>query len=411
MISRHGLLLAGLAVLIAAPLAVESAVAAQPASGTQSGKPQAAQQQMTIGYIELADDPRYDPQRAYDRIQVRPLGRPFDGAREGVAEAAAIGRVVGTGFAIRRASGKSVDDLAATVSAWLQQDVHFVITDLTAGALLSMADRFKSKPILFVNASAPDDRLRGKDCRANIVDAIPSDAMAADALMQYLVSKKWRNILVLQGPLARDRDIAAAVSRSAKRFGTRIVAVKPFRLTNDPRLREQSNVALMSAGDDYDVVWVIDSDGDFARYVPYQTNRPRPVVGSAGLVATAWAWPWDAHGALQLEHRFEKLAGRRMAALDWAAWAGVKALVEVVLRTRTTDYDRVRSYLLSDRMNIDGYKGNPMSFRSWDHQMRQPMLVATSNAVVARAPIAGFLHRSNDLDTLGIDRPESACGF
>jgi ABC transporter substrate binding protein (PQQ-dependent alcohol dehydrogenase system) len=228
--------------------------------------------------------------------------------------------------------------------------------------------------------------------------------------MQYLVSKKWRNILVLQGPLPRDKEIAAALARSAKRLGATLTT-KPFQLTNDPRLREQSNVALMTAGGGEDVVWVIDSDGDFARYVPYQVNQPRPVVGSAGLVAQAWTWAWDEHGALQLEARFEKLAGRRMDSEDWAAWAAVKALVEASLRTNSTDFAKLRDFLLGNRLSIDGYKGNPMSFRPWDHQMRQPMLIATENAVIARAPIAGFLHQTDVLDTLGVDKPESRCAF
>lgn len=371
----------------------------------------AAPRQMRLGYVELTVDPRYDPQRAHDEVAVRPLGRPFVGAREGVEESAQIGRVIGVEFSLTRAREDTVDALAAAVSRWLDDGIHFVIADLPAAALLDLADRFRGRAVLFFNAAAPEDRLRGAACRANVAHTIPSEAMRSDALMQYLVFKKWRKILVLQGPLEADRDAAAAVARSAKRFGASIVAVKPFRLTRDPRQREQSNVSLMTAGEDYDVAWVIDSDGDFARYVPYQINLPRPTVGSAGLVATGWTWSWDSHGALQLENRFDKLAGRRMAAVDWAAWAAVKVVVQAVLRSRATDFEPVRDFLLSDRLTADGYKGNPMSFRHWDHQLRQPMLIATGNAVIARAPLAGFLHRSNNLDTLGIDEPESTCRF
>jgi YVTN family beta-propeller protein len=50
-----------------------------------------------------------------------------------------------------------------------------------------------------------------------------------------------------------------------------------------------------------------------------------------------------------------------------------------------------------------------LSVRPWDHQVRQAILLAAPHSVVADAPIEGFLHRTNQLDTLGDDEPESAC--
>jgi ABC transporter substrate binding protein (PQQ-dependent alcohol dehydrogenase system) len=235
--------------------------------------------------------------------------------------------------------------------------------------------------------------------------------METDALVQYLVSKKWRNILVLQGPLPADKMIVDALQRSAQHFGARITEVKPFVLSNDPRNRDRSNVALITAGGRYDVLYVADSDGEFARYVPYETNDPRPVVGSTGLTALAWHWAWERQGAPQVNARFEAAADRRMAGVDWAAFVAVKAVVQSVLRSKSTEFEPVRDYLLGDKMNLDGTKGNPMSVRAWDHQLRQPLLLATGNAVLERAPIEGFLHQTNELDTLGVDAPETACKF
>ena len=50
-----------------------------------------------------------------------------------------------------------------------------------------------------------------------------------------------------------------------------------------------------------------------------------------------------------------------------------------------------------------------MSVRPWDHQLRQAILLAAPYEVVANAPVEGFLHRSNVLDTLGDDEPETPC--
>lgn len=367
--------------------------------------------EVVIGYVQLSDDPRYDEDYAYAEVPIRPLGRPLPGVEIGVADAEQIGNVVGVRFSADSATGATVDDVVDVVAAWAGAGVHYVVADLPAATLIELADRVAGEDVILFNVSASEDELRGESCRANVVHVIPSHAMLADALMQYLASLRWNRVLILQGPLEGDAALVEALQRSAGRFGADVVDVRPFVLTNDPRQREQSNVALVTEGSNYDVVLVADTDGEFARYVPYQTRTPRPVVGTAGLVPKAWHWSWERHGAPQLEARFELATGRRMDDSDWAAWASVKAVVQSVLRAETTDFDAVRDYLLGERMNLDGVKGNPMSVRAWDNQVRQPILLATGNAVIARAPLSGFLHQTNDLDTLGIDAPETLCNL
>jgi ABC transporter substrate binding protein (PQQ-dependent alcohol dehydrogenase system) len=187
--------------------------------------------------------------------------------------------------------------------------------------------------------------------------------------------------------------------------------VKDFLLGNDPRQRDQNNIALLTSTPEHDVVFLADSDGEFGRYVPYQTSHARPVVGTEGLVAAAWHWTWERHGAPQLNQRFEKRAKRTMRAADWATWAAVKSIVESVARTGSTDFPALVRYLKSDELTLDVYKGTPASFRPWNNQLRQPILLHTHNAVIERAPLPQFLHSANDLDTLGFDAPESACKF
>jgi ABC transporter substrate binding protein (PQQ-dependent alcohol dehydrogenase system) len=236
--------------------------------------------------------------------------------------------------------------------------------------------------------------------------------MLTDSVVQYLVSKNWRNILVLQGPSEADAETAASLQRSVAFFGARVVDTRPFLLSNDPRAREEGNMALVTAGANYDVAYVIDNDGEFARaYAPYQATTPRPVVGASGLVPLAWHWSWERSGAPQVNDRFEDLHGRRMDDRDWAAWIAVRAVTQGALRSQSTEYQAMLDFILGERMNLDGAKGFPLSVRPWDHQIRQSIVLATGNAVIALAPIEGFLHQTNDLDTLGVDAPQSECRF
>ena len=269
----------------------------------------------------------------------------------------------------------------------------------------------KDLDVLLFNISARDDVLRQEQCQSHLLHVIPSHAMTTDALAQYLISKKWREALVLTGPRTEDEQLTAAFGRSANRFGMEIVERRPFVLSNDPREREKNNVALLTAGADYDVVFVADTDGEFARDVPYHTVQPRLVVGSEGLAAAAWHWAWERHGAPQLEKRFQKKAKRPMRDFDWAAWMAVKAVVEAVLRTEGGDFSAVRDYLVGPEIVLDGFKGNRVNFRPWNRQMRQPLLLVTHNWVVERAPLRGFLHQTNNLDTMGFDERDSQCEF
>lgn len=367
----------------------------------------------TVGFLGLSEDPRYDEDRVYARIQLRPRGDVAAAAEVAIEEAQITGRVIKVDFGLEQHRGPDVADLVAKVREWRdEKNIRFFILDLPADAVAELAAQTKADRVVFFNATAPDNRLRGEACSRHVMHTAPSHAMQMDALVQFLVSKRWTRVLLLAGPLAEDALIAAAFEKSAKKFGVKISDRRPFVLSNDPRQRDRNNVALLTAGGkDHDVVFIADSDGEFGRYVPYQTNRPRPVVGTTGLVPSWWHWSFERYGAPQLNSRFERAAGRRMVGQDWAVWVAVRALVQSVLRSRTTEFETVAAFLRSERLRIDGFKGPALNFRPWNNQLRQPILISTHNALIQRAPIEGFLHTTNTLDTLGDDEPDSACRF
>lgn len=362
-----------------------------------------------FGYLELNKDARYDERRLFFRTLSRPLGPPFAGAEVAIREARFVGQALGVSFELERARGADAAALLAELDRLHGEGVRYFLLDAPGNVVAEIAQRTRGRELLLFNVSAPDDALRQAQCQAHLYHTIPNHGMQTDALVQFLVSRKWRNVLMLQGPLDDDKLIGAAFEASARRFGLKLVDKRDFVLSNDPRQREQGNVSLLTSGPDYDVVFVADSDGEFARSVPYATVRPRPVVGAEGLVAEAWHWAWPRHGAPQLSGRFEKHAKRPMASVDWGAWIAVKAVIEAVVRTENADFPALVAYLGGDEITIDGFKGNRLGFRDWDRQLRQPLLIATHNAIIERAPIEGFLHQTNNMDTLGFDRRDSQC--
>ncbi len=389
----------------AAMLAILSLPASGPAAASEAAP-------FPIGYLELTGDRRYEDKRAYARIRIKPHHRPFPGALLALRDSRVLGRAAKVRFSLEKAEAADAAGLVQEISRLHgEKGVRFFLIDAAAEVLGAVAKATAGRDLLLFNVSAPDDALRGAQCRSNLMHMIPSRAMLTDAMAQYLVARKWRDVLLLKGPLPADAALARAFQVSARRFGVRVIASRDFVLGNDPREREKNNVALLTAEDDYDVVFIADTDGEFGRNVPFQTHLPRPVVGTEGLIAGAWHWTWERHGAPQLNQRFEKLAKRRMEGTDWAAWAAVRVVAESVVRTQSTDVMAVAAYLRGDALTLDGYKGNPSSFRPWDNQLRQPILLHSANAVAARAPIKGFLHPAENMDTLGYDKGDRKCRF
>ena len=365
--------------------------------------------EVRIGFLSLDADPRYDEDFVYARIELRPTGNALAGARLGIADSAMLAEATGNSFVLDPQSAADVAGLTAKVQAMAAAGVRGGILDLPGDTVDQLAAATKDLPVTLVNATAPEDQLRNR-CYPNLLHTAASDRMTADALVQYLRTRNWQRILLLVGEEPRDRLVADSFRAAAERYRLKIVEERPFVLSNNPENREENNLLLLTGGADYDVIYLADSRGEFGRYLPYATQLPRLVVGSTGLVATEWHWSLERYGAPQVNSRFETQAGdRRMAGQDWSTWIAAKAIATAYAKARSADPAEVDTYLRGPRLKVDGSKGVSMNFRPWDGQLRMPVMLATHNAVIALAPLDGFLHQTNNLDTLGTDEPEHKC--
>jgi len=292
----------------------------------------------------------------------------------------------------------------------LGDDFALVVLNVKSDQINRLADAPAAKNKLLFDATSSDDELRGSLCRKNVLHLLPSRAMRADALAQYMLKKRWQKWFLVVGPQPEDQLYAAAIKRAAKRFGLKIVAEKAWTNTYDARRSAQSDVPVFTQDqDDYDVLVVADEQGLFGEYLDYRTWIPRPVIGTQGLIATAWHRSHENWGAVQLQNRFKTAANRWMDEEDYAAYLAVRAIGEASVRSKSNQLSAIRDYMLSDAFALQGYKGMPLSFRSWDGQLRQPVLLAAPRSLVSVAPVEGFMHPKTELDTLGYDQPETLC--
>ena len=366
--------------------------------------------EVSIAYVERLDDPLYADTKGYAGLYTVEHRSPLAAAELALADSAATGAAIGVKFTLlRRTLSKGEDPSAALQALSSQRGIAAAILYLPLEEMLAAALASAAKPLIVFNARHQDVDLRQRACRTNLFHTLPSLDMLADGLAQGLVARNWTKILVLEGATPGDAAFSAAFQDSAKKFGLSIVDVRKFVLGNDPRQREQNNVRLLTGGAPYDVVFVADTTREFAPFVPYNTMDPRPVIGSEGLVPVAWHIYWERHGAPQLNRRFAKHAGRPMTDEDWATWVAVRAITEALVQNRKTPRRPLAEALLDPNLTLELYKGFPGSFRPWNRQLRQPILLVTHNAVVGLTPVEGALHQFNTLDTLGIDEPQFHC--
>jgi ABC transporter substrate binding protein (PQQ-dependent alcohol dehydrogenase system) len=349
------------------------------------------------------------------------LERPAPNAGLAGAELAAAdnnttGKFINQSYSIRDVKVGPGEDAASAAMALAGEGITLVVTDLPADALLKAADAGRTKGILFFNAGATDDSLREENCRANIIHAAPTRSMLADGLAQYLVWKRWPKWVLVSGSHPADKLWAEALKRAATRFGAKIARELVFedkggaRQTDSGIAEIQQQIPAFTQGlPDYDVLVAADENEVFAAYLPYRTQSARPVAGSAGLEPTSWDPSMEQWGATQLQNRFIKLFSRRMTALDMQAWTAVRMIGEAVTRTKSAEEQKVRDYLLSPDFLLGAFKGQGLTLRPWNLQLRQPILLSDGRNIVSISPQQGFLHPVSELDTLGYDKPETKC--
>jgi ABC transporter substrate binding protein (PQQ-dependent alcohol dehydrogenase system) len=355
--------------------------------------------------IQPADDSRLERTRTERAYLGHPGGPAEQGLKVALDEAKFELEAGKTAVALDVKAAADAATARAAAQAADKAGAAVIVTDLDAASTLAVADAVKL-PVLNVGNAA--DALRQSDCRANLFHLLPSERMRSDALAQALVARKWSNVLVLAGPSAEDALRAATAQASIKRYGLKVVATKAFKISADPRERDLANPLLLSGGGlQYDAVWVIDSDGEFARSLPYRTSLPRPVVGDAGLAALAWHAQFERFGAPQVVRRFAKANNRTMTAHDFASWMAGRALTAAAIAAPNGPNAAWAKALAANE--LDGSKGVTMSFRPWDGQLRQPLLLTDGQGVIGSAPAEGVLHPKNALDTLGADAPEKLC--
>ena len=308
------------------------------------------------------------------------------------------GHLEGQNFELVDVPVRKGADLAAALDGLAAKGVKLVMTDLPADGVLTLADAGRAHGMTIFNLAAPDDSLRQQDCRDNLIHVAPSRSHAGRRGRRSIWCGRngragsWCTVRTPATSCWRMR-IAAPPNASARK----IVAEKlsedtgGSRQTDSGVVQTQQQMPVLTQGaPDYDVLVAADENEVFAGYLPYRTWDPRPVAGSAGLEPVTWDASSESWGGAQLQNRFIRLFHRRMMPLDMQAWTGVRMVGEAASRTDSSDPDKIMAYMKGPQFGVAAYKGQSLTLRDWDLQLRQPILLADGRTVVSISPQPGF---------------------
>ena len=349
-------------------------------------------------------------------LDIAPTDDGVAGAKLGIADNNTTGKFVHQSFTLELVENASADELVSAAAAKVGAGTSFILADMEPADLLKLADALAGKEALILNVGSADDSLREENCRANVLHTPPTRTMLADALGQYFAWKKWTNWFLISGPQPEDKLFADAIKRTAKRFGAKIVEEREFKYESGSRRADggfeqvQQQIPSFTQGaKEHDVVMVADEGQLFGDYIAYRTWQPRLVAGTAGLTATSWHPALELWGGTQFQNRFKRQANRHMRPLDYDAWVAIRTIGEAATRRNTNKFADLNAYIHAPEFEVAAFKGVKTTYRAWNGQLRQPLIVTTPKLLVSISPQQGFLHQLTELDTLGLDKPETKC--
>ncbi|MDP2561563.1 ABC transporter substrate-binding protein [Psychrobium sp. 1_MG-2023] len=334
----------------------------------------------------------------------------FMGSTLGVNDSNTTGKFLNQKIVLNKVDISTPQTIISTLEQQFSQGSRFFVVELSRASLKLAREWASDKPVILFNINLQDDFFRQQQCSSNTLHTIASYAMKNDALAQWLLKRRFNDVLVVTGQREEDKQLTGSFKRAAKRYGIKLIKEKTWDFDSDLRRSAGAEMPLFTqTRKDYDVVFVADKHKDFAQYLPFNTYLPRPVIGSAGLEALGWHRNIEQWGATQLQNRFIKLANRAMNEVDFSGYLAIRTLASALTKTNSADPAKLLGHIKSDQFELAAYLGRKLSYRPWSQQLRMPIALVQPNALISQSPQAGMLHPVTELDTLGFDHKESTC--
>ena len=338
-----------------------------------------------------------------------PLDLGIKGAQLSVKDSNRSSKFLNQNFELISKISYDKKELIDTFEKFINENNSYVVLNVEDDLFRTLLKNPLSKKALIVNASSQTSSLRRNYCEDNLIHTIASNAMLYDGLVQFLVKRNFKKILLVSGQDPKDVLIKEDMKHSIKKFGAKIIEEKVWDNKSDIRRKAGAEFPSFTQANDYDVILLADYYGDFGEFMYFNSWLPRPVAGTQGLTPVTWHKVIEQWGAAQMQKRFEKFASRWMKSKDFSNWLAIRTIISSINQTKTDNVDKNIAFIRSKDFEIGAYMGRKVSFRDFNGQMRMPISLVQPRALISTSPQVGFLHPVTDLDTLGVAPYEMKC--
>jgi ABC transporter substrate binding protein (PQQ-dependent alcohol dehydrogenase system) len=334
-----------------------------------------------------------DAEEATDELTAAVARAAEHGAAMAEEEHAFNAELFGLDFAVvlERASGAEAV-VAAAARLVDEEEALAVAGGTTFAEASALAAWSAERGIPYFNTGSPDDRLRNDLCEPTSFHIEASAAMYVDALAGWYVRSGFRNWFFVIGDdqASSDQYERTLWSLRERHFGAReagrvgfdgdveAVVTAVQRANTDLVLlyvRPEDQVRLLGALDDAGVEVLVAG-------FPYPAAQTRTFFTATRAAAprlgvdqraTAWEATLDAYGAREINARYLMMFDEPMEPTAWATYMAVKVVFEAATLGGDASPEGVMAYIAGPQGVFDIWKGIGVSFRSWDHQLRQSL--------------------------------------
>lgn len=284
-------------------------------------------------------------------------------------------------------------------------NIHALVGGVGEGQAQVLAEIAARARIPFFNIGETSDAFRREALSPYLFHIEASDAMYLDAMGQLAAREGLTRWIVAAGTDDHGLALAARAERAASKAGCTIVksvGVPPAIPVYYSQVEEMAEVeadvifVLVDYLDLFPLMVQMEEQGittpvlNFPHTITqtrdfFAASRNRLPVLNPQYHLALWEATDTRAGAedfnLQVRARYAEPADPTA----WAAYHAIKIIVDTVLATGSTEASAMIAYLEDPATTFDLAKGPGVSFRPWDHQLRQPLaVVEVDNDVVWR---------------------------
>jgi branched-chain amino acid transport system substrate-binding protein len=292
-------------------------------------------------------------------------------------------------------------------------------------AVMDVADRSK---MLLVNTGSNSDEIRGKRCNYYTFSVEGSNSQYVNTIGRYLIKQKqYKRWYFLTSDYAFGHDLLRVSRTLLKKMGGAEIGSEliPTGTT------DFSSYLLKVRNTKPDVVFQNLAGTDQTNFMKQYAEFGMTTEVAGGLIDTLLMWPVGV-GAItgsfpllwwydlpyeetkRFSAAFTKKYGKPPENQAWGDYYSTKAIAQAMQQAGTTDSKKVVEAM--EKIRFDGGKGRQLYFRSWDHQLMQPIWVALGKKKSEAKDrwdiwkIAGEVPDKNeDLEVIASTKEENAC--